>query len=78
MDVRIIGNFDVTQMALEANFSHTGWWYDYFSGDSISVSDLHEPIALEAGEFRIYTTKSFVPSKITASPPRNKLSRPKL
>ncbi len=69
MDVRIIGNFDVSQIALEANFSKTGWWYEYFTGDSLSVSDLHELLPLEPGEYRIYTTKRFTPPRITASLP---------
>jgi 1,4-alpha-glucan branching enzyme len=69
MDVRIIGNFDVSQITLDANFSQTGWWYDYFSGDSISVSNLHEGLPLNAGEFRIYTTKRLLPPKITVSLP---------
>ncbi|MCK4746195.1 MAG: Por secretion system protein, partial [Bacteroidales bacterium] len=37
MDVRIIGNFDVVEQPGSPSFSHTGWWYDYFSGDSINV-----------------------------------------
>ncbi len=71
MDVRIIGNFDVIQIVQDANFSQTGWWYDYFSGDSINVNDVNELIPLEPGEYRIYTTKRFSPPVITASVPWN-------
>ena len=56
MDVFIVGNFGVTQLSTNQNFSRTGWWYDYFSGDSINVSNLTESITLPPGEFRIYTT----------------------
>lgn len=69
MDVRIIGNFDVNQLVLEANFSKTGWWYEYFTGDSLEVSNIHELLPLEPGEYRIYTTKRFTPPRITASVP---------
>ncbi|MCH7771433.1 MAG: T9SS type A sorting domain-containing protein, partial [Bacteroidetes bacterium] len=31
-------------------------WYDFFSGDSILVSNTAEAIPLEPGEFHIYTT----------------------
>lgn len=56
MNVAVIGNFDVNQRNINPNFSNTGWWYDYFSGDSINVSDTQAQIALNAGEFHIYTT----------------------
>jgi hypothetical protein len=69
MDVRIIGNFDVTQLSMEASFSQTGWWYDYFSGDSLEVSDLHMQLPLEPGAFHIYTSVSLTQPSITASVP---------
>lgn len=56
MDAFIIGNFNVIQLTSAQNFSRTGWWYDYFSGDSVNVTNLTENITLEPGEFRIYTT----------------------
>jgi hypothetical protein len=56
MDAFIVGNFGVNQLSTNQNFSRTGWWYDYFSGDSINVTNLTENITLPPGEFRIYTT----------------------
>jgi 1,4-alpha-glucan branching enzyme len=56
MDVTIIGNFYVQASTVTPNFQQTGWWYDYFTGDSIYVSGTSDPIPLEAGEFHIYTT----------------------
>ena len=56
MDVFIVGNFGVTQLSTNQNFSRAGWWYDYFSGDSVNVTNLTESISLPPGEFRIYTT----------------------
>ncbi|RPI46338.1 MAG: alpha-amylase [Bacteroidetes bacterium] len=70
MDVRVIGNFDVTGQSCDPSFSVPGWWYDFFSGDSLNVSDLNEPIHLEPGEYRIYTTKRLTPPEITAGLPR--------
>ncbi|MCK4639240.1 MAG: T9SS type A sorting domain-containing protein, partial [Bacteroidales bacterium] len=55
MSVRIIGNFDVIEDEINPNFLHSGKWYEYFTGDSITVSNLNEPIILQAGEYRIYT-----------------------
>jgi len=56
MNVNIIGNFYVTQLNINPQFPSTGWWYDYFTGDSIDVSDTQAQIALQPGEFHIYTT----------------------
>jgi hypothetical protein len=66
MDVRIIGNFDVEMRSVNPSFSKSGWWYSYFEGDSIQVSDLQEPISLEPGEYRIYTSKRLGKPDITA------------
>ncbi len=56
MDISIIGNFDVIQGSINPNFSKTGYWYDYFTSDSINVSNTTAPITLAPGEFHIYTT----------------------
>jgi len=55
MNVAVLGNFDVTTESMDPDFQHTGYWYDYFSGDSINVADVNEDISLNAGEYRIYT-----------------------
>ncbi|MDF1573093.1 MAG: alpha-amylase family glycosyl hydrolase [Bacteroidales bacterium] len=65
MDVRIIGNFDIVTQSIDPNFSQTGTWYDYFSGESMEVSDVNEQISLKAGAFRIYTTKQLEQPRIT-------------
>lgn len=56
MDIVITGNFGVQFGTIDPNFSRTGKWYDYFSGDSIIVNDVHSNIPQDAGEFHIYTT----------------------
>ncbi len=56
MDVFIIGNFGVTQLNPNQNFSKPGWWYDYFSGDSVNITNPTDPISLLPGEFKIYTS----------------------
>ena len=38
MDVVVIGNFDVINGAMIGGFTKTGKWYEYFSGDSITVT----------------------------------------
>jgi glycosidase len=56
MNVNIIGNFNVTAGGINPNFQNIGWWYDYFTGDSLNVTSTSEIINLQPGEFRIYTT----------------------
>ncbi len=56
MDVVIVGNFGVQSGSMDPNFSRTGTWYDFFSGDSITVTNPNGYIALAPGEFHIYST----------------------
>ena len=53
--VVVLGNFDVKDGAITANFYNTGKYYEFFSGDSITVTSTDMSIDLKAGEYRIYT-----------------------
>ena len=55
MNVAIIGNFGVVDGSINPVFQHTGYWYDYFAGDSLNVENVNSNIDLEAGEYRVYT-----------------------
>ncbi len=57
MNVLVIGNFSVGILAPVADFPNTGKWHDYFSGDSLTVTNTQATIVLQPGEFHIYTTK---------------------
>ena len=57
LNASIIGNFGVTATNIDPQFSKTGYWYDYFSGDSMMISDVNRQLTLEPGEFHIYTNK---------------------
>lgn len=59
MDAFIVGNFNVIQQSTKPNFSKIGYWYDYFTGDSISVTsttNLTDSIVLAPGDFKLYTS----------------------
>jgi glycosidase len=56
MSVNIFGNFDVVAHAAEFSSKSISKWYEFFSGDSISVSDAATPINLKPGEYRLYTS----------------------
>lgn len=57
MNAMVVGNFWNRAQTQKPVFQHTGWWYDYFSGDSINVIEADMYLPLQAGEYRIYTDK---------------------
>ncbi len=74
MDVTVLGNFGVIQQSITPNFQKTGWWYNYFSGDSINVTNTKAPISLTPGEYRLYTTKRLTRPDFILGVPQNKLN----
>ena len=46
MNATILGNFEVNTNSIQPAFQHTGWWYEYFSGDSINVTDVFAEISM--------------------------------
>ncbi|MFT5018407.1 MAG: 1,4-alpha-glucan branching enzyme [Neolewinella sp.] len=52
--VAVVGNFGVTQRSATGVFPTTGDWYDYFSGETLPISNLNTSIALAPGEFRLF------------------------
>ena len=61
MNVVTIANFDVHAMTVSPEFQHTGEWYDYMSGEQLTVTDVNMLLELKPGEFRIYTSREIVP-----------------
>ena len=57
MNVSIIGNFDVITRTNEFTFSSDGYWYEYFTGDSIKIENGKITIELKPGEFKLFTSK---------------------
>ncbi len=60
MNVTVIGNSDIAEGTIDPHFQSAGTWYEYFTGDSIEVTDVHELISLQPGEYRLYTDKKLV------------------
>jgi hypothetical protein len=63
-----MANFAVTTQSVIPAFQHAGWWYEYFTGDSINVTNALAPISLTAGEYRIYTDVKLAQPEITEAP----------
>jgi hypothetical protein len=57
MDAIVLGNFSMNDGPINPNFQYPGRWYEYFTGDSIQVSDVNANINLLKGEYRVYTSK---------------------
>ncbi|WP_052343202.1 alpha-amylase family glycosyl hydrolase [Saccharicrinis fermentans] len=57
-DIRLVGNFDLTEKTVLPKFSTTGYWYNHFDGDSINVSNTGMTYTLEPGEFALFTQKN--------------------
>ncbi len=55
MDIVIVGNFDISEGEIIPLFTHTGSWYDYFTGEEISVSNLNTEMQLDPGEYHIFS-----------------------
>ena len=66
MNVAAIGNFDVTTQSAPVTFQSVGMWYEFFSGDSLSVTDVDMQIDLQPGEYRLYTSKKIPKASILA------------
>ena len=66
MNVAAIGNFDVAIQNAPITFQSVGMWYEFFSGNSLSVTDVNMQIDLQPGEYRLYTSKKIPKASILA------------
>lgn len=55
----VLGNFGMAAGNITPKFYDTGKWYELFTKDSITVSDVNAVINLQAGEYRLYSNKRF-------------------
>ena len=56
MDVTVLGNFDIADRNVVPNFTKTGMWYEFYTGDSLNVISPVDPLPFKAGEYRLYTS----------------------
>lgn len=55
MKATILGNFGIRASWTNPSFQHAGWWYEYWTGDSVEISDINGRLNLKPGEYRLYT-----------------------
>ncbi len=55
MSIVVLGNFGITEGEINPNFQSEGTWYDYWTGDSINVTNVYEHITLQPGDYKLYS-----------------------
>jgi glycosidase len=68
MNAVVMANFNIDSLTSIPNFQHTGWWYEYFSGDSINVTDVNSPLNFAPGSYKVYTDKSLQKPVVVEEP----------
>jgi hypothetical protein len=68
MNAVVLTNFSVNNQNAIASFQHVGTWYEYFTGDSIVVTDVNAGINMTPGEYRVYTDVKLDQPQITDAP----------
>ena len=57
LNVTIVGNYSIFDNQIDPEFQQAGKWYNYLTGDSISVVDPHDLRTLAPGQFAVYTSQ---------------------
>lgn len=60
MNVHVVANVGLTSNAVTPDFQHTGTWYEYYTGQTLDVTNVTAPLTLAPGEYRLYIDQ-FVP-----------------
>jgi len=61
MNVTVLGNFNVVSQTFNPKFQHTGTWYEYFSGETLQVSNVNASVTFAPGEYKLYTDMPVTP-----------------
>lgn len=54
-NVVVLGNFGVIDGTVVPNFTSTGKWYDFFTGDSLTVTNTTDAISIARGQYLLYS-----------------------
>lgn len=54
----VVANIGLTAATATINWTDTGWWYNYYTGDSLFISTLGPTtLTLDAGDYRLFLNK---------------------
>ena len=74
MNAVVFGNFDIIKNDMTVIFPGNGIWFDYFTGDEITVSANAKTISLLPGEYHVLTNKKLAIPNLVKPP--FKISKP--
>lgn len=57
LDLVVIGNFGMGNTTINPEFTEKGWWYNYYSGDSVFIDNVTADIPLKTGQWSVYTNR---------------------
>jgi pullulanase/glycogen debranching enzyme len=73
LNVTIVGNFDVQSATVVPNFQSAGNWYNYLTGETITVTNPAAPLTLAPGQYAVYTDRKIsVPTGTVLSSKRQR------
>jgi hypothetical protein len=58
MNATVVANFKVDAIQMIPGFQHTGQWWDYFTGESFTVSDVNAFMSFAPGEYHVYVDEA--------------------
>ncbi|TNE56701.1 MAG: T9SS type A sorting domain-containing protein [Bacteroidetes bacterium] len=71
MNVAVVANVSITEATSTLDFQHTGDWYEYYTGDTLNVSNTSTELTLGPGEYRLYLDQFVaVPAGLNTTPIR--------
>ena len=72
MNAYVVANVGLAEASTgPLSFQHTGTWYEYYTGQTLDVTDVTAPLTLAAGEYRIYTDQFVaLPPGVSPTPVR--------
>ncbi|MEL7376396.1 MAG: alpha-amylase family glycosyl hydrolase, partial [Bacteroidota bacterium] len=60
-DAAVLGNFDVVTRQISDPFPSAGTWYDYFTGESVEITNPSASRSFEPGEYKLYLSEPIDP-----------------
>jgi glycosidase len=57
LSVVTVGNFDVTAQTATVSFPQAGTWYNYLTGEQLSVVSTSQSMTLQPGQYAVYTSR---------------------
>ncbi|MCG9879439.1 MAG: alpha-amylase family glycosyl hydrolase [Bacteroidia bacterium] len=57
LNVFVAANFGTSILPLIRKVNHTGWWYNYFDGDSVYFNNTSDTVQLKPGKYVLFTDK---------------------